>query len=153
MTRGLAEQARAADCLQRPLRSRFRQRLTRSVGLLLRSLASWRGPEKTQTKASSRQGSRRRWAGVVAPGPGSGMAGDVHWPARAPTCPRVVDSASSAAGSAVAGTGHRRVSRDDFLGVSHLLHMAFLTGLYGFMMPTMMRAPRAVTPTPSSLAA
>ncbi len=39
------------------------------------------------------------------------------------------------------------------LGVSHLLHMAFLTGLYGFMMPTMMRAPRAVTPTPSSLAA
>jgi hypothetical protein len=32
-----AEQTAAADCLQRPLRSRFRQRLSGSVSLLLSS--------------------------------------------------------------------------------------------------------------------
>jgi hypothetical protein len=41
MTRGLAEQARAGDCLQRPLRSRFRQRLTRSVRQQTAAI-SWR---------------------------------------------------------------------------------------------------------------
>ena len=59
MTRGLAEQARAADCLQRPLRSRFRQRLTRSVGLLG---AAW--------LSGVAQGKSRPWPPV--PGPTSG---------------------------------------------------------------------------------
>jgi len=41
-----------------------------------------------------------------------------------------------------------RQSRGEIVGVSHLLHMEFFTGLCGSIMPTMIRAPHTVTLTP-----
>ena len=71
MTRGLAEQARAADCLQRPLRSRFRQRLTRSVGLLgaavLPGVARGKTDHVRRFSTTRRMATRRRPDGRHAP--------------------------------------------------------------------------------------
>jgi hypothetical protein len=53
LRRSIAEQSAAADCQKPPLvpRCGFRQRLSASVGLLLRSLVSWRGLEKNEAVA------------------------------------------------------------------------------------------------------